>query len=258
MAVSEESVENPPDHLPGLLEVLLGPEALEYRLTELLAGAEHVSSVLPSALRRSPAVWDRLLAARKHSRVLVEGSAARCRPAVRWLGEVARHGPEIRVHCGLPAGAVLPMFVFDGRYSVVPVDRSGACGTALLCKGALATAHRTLFEALWACSLPQETGGAGATGLSLRELGIVTLLLAGATDEQAATRTGVSARTVRTVVARLQRRFGTNSRMALGFRLAGSGVCAGPAQPLRPARPPTPAPGAHHTCRDGNRDGGTA
>ncbi|NVK77228.1 helix-turn-helix transcriptional regulator [Streptomyces morookaense] len=246
--MSEESVGNLLDHLPDFLEILLGPEALECRLAELLAGAEHVSSVLPSALRSSPAAWGRLLAARKHSRVLVEGSTARCRPAVRWLDEVARHGPEIRVHCGLPAVPALPMFVFDGRYSVVPMDRSGARGAALLCKGALATAHRTLFEALWACSLPQETGRTGAAGLSLRELGITTLLLAGATDEQAATRTGVSARTVRTVVARLQRRFGTNSRMALGFRLAGSGACTGPAQAVEPARPPTAGEPPHGSC----------
>lgn len=250
MALSEESSEVTAEHLfdrfTDYLEILLGSEAVEHRFGQLLAAAEHVYSVLPSALCHPQATWRHLLATHKHTRVLVEGRAARCQAAVRWINELTRHGPEVRVHVGLNGPSAQPVFVFDGQFSVVLLDRSDTDRTALLCKGVLAAAHRMLFEALWACSLRQASEG--SAGLSVREVRIIGLLLAGATDEQAATRMGVSARTIRTVVARLQQGYGTNSRMALGFHLACSGGCADRAllfQPISAHRP-----GAHRPPRD--------
>ncbi|MFD0486022.1 helix-turn-helix transcriptional regulator [Saccharopolyspora spinosporotrichia] len=64
------------------------------------------------------------------------------------------------------------------------------------------------------------TGDAAQPGLSGRELEVARLLIDGATDAEVADRLHVSARTVRTAVARLQQRYGTSSRMALGFHLA--------------------------------------
>jgi DNA-binding NarL/FixJ family response regulator len=60
----------------------------------------------------------------------------------------------------------------------------------------------------------------GGDGLTSRETEFIGLLLDGATDHQVATRLGTSSRTVRAVLADLQQRHGTRSRMAPGFQLA--------------------------------------
>ena len=84
----------------------------------------------------------------------------------------------------------------------------------------LASPYDQLFEFLWSEAHPLGRRPGRPDGLNIRELEVVHLLVHGATDHQVASRLGVSSRTVRNVVSELHRRFGTSSRMALGFRLA--------------------------------------
>ncbi|WP_158880518.1 helix-turn-helix transcriptional regulator [Amycolatopsis anabasis] len=118
------------------------------------------------------------------------------------------------------------MFVFDGRCAVVPVDQVDWAAGALLLRAPLAGPCGELFDFQWAASRPLTIDSDCCPGLSGRQLEVIYLLLQGATDHQVAHQIGVSSRTVRSVVSQLQRRFGTTSRMALGFQLACNEVIA--------------------------------
>ncbi|SER65099.1 regulatory protein, luxR family [Lentzea xinjiangensis] len=133
---------------------------------------------------------------------------------------VARHlGPRHRMSVRVLAKPSRCMLVFDDRSAVLPLAADDLNVGAMLLRNPLATTYGDLFELMWSdARAPQ--GGPDETGLSSREAEIVELLLEGATDHQVAARLGMSSRTVRAVVAQLQQRYGTRSRMALGFQLA--------------------------------------
>jgi DNA-binding NarL/FixJ family response regulator len=111
------------------------------------------------------------------------------------------------------------MLVFDDRTAVLPLDASDLNAGAMLLRSPLAVTYGELFELMWADTRTAD-GSPAETGLSSRETKVIGLLLDGATDHQVAARLGMSSRTVRSVVAQLQQRYGTRSRMALGFQLA--------------------------------------
>lgn len=126
-----------------------------------------------------------------------------------------RHQMAIRV-LTKPARCML---VFDDRSAVLPLAADDLNVGAMLLRSPLAAAYGELFELMWSdARTPDDTSG--ETGLSSRETKVIGLLLDGATDHQVAARLGMSSRTVRAVVAQLQQRYGTRSRMALGFQLA--------------------------------------
>ncbi|WP_092533205.1 helix-turn-helix transcriptional regulator [Amycolatopsis arida] len=148
----------------------------------------------------------------KQRRLLVD-SLARTDP---MGGETGRRHLEIRVYAPLSR----PMLVFDDRYAVLALDQAQWSAGALLLRAPLAGTCSELFELQWSAARPLTAEPPRPKTLSGRQRDVVNLLLQGATDHQVAARLGVSSRTVRNVVSQLQRRFGTTSRMALGFRLA--------------------------------------
>lgn len=105
------------------------------------------------------------------------------------------------------------------RSAVLPLAADDLNAGAMLLHSPLATAYGELFELMWSDARTPD-GAPGESGLSSRETKVIGLLLDGATDHQIAARLGMSSRTVRAVVAQLQQRYGTRSRMALGFQLA--------------------------------------
>jgi DNA-binding CsgD family transcriptional regulator len=127
----------------------------------------------------------------------------------------SRHQVPIRV-LTKPARCML---VFDDRSAVLPLDAGDLNVGAMLLRSPLASTYGELFELMWSDARSPD-GTPGEAGLSSRETQVVGLLLDGATDHQVAARLGMSSRTVRSVVAQLQQRYGTRSRMALGFQLA--------------------------------------
>ncbi|WP_434442352.1 helix-turn-helix transcriptional regulator [Lentzea sp. E54] len=133
---------------------------------------------------------------------------------------VARHvGTRHRMSVRMLAKPARCMLVLDDRSAVLPLAGDDLNVGAMVLRGPLATTYGELFELMWSdartpADAPDETG------LSSRETEVVELLLDGATDHQVAARLGMSSRTVRAVVAQLQQRYGTRSRMALGFQLA--------------------------------------
>ncbi|MFD8495981.1 LuxR C-terminal-related transcriptional regulator [Amycolatopsis sp. NPDC059657] len=128
---------------------------------------------------------------------------------------------EIRI-CG---GVLRHMLIFDTRYAVVPLDEASLDAGVLVLRAPLVAPCSQVFEIMWAESRPLGGGDRRRDGLSARQLDVATLLVEGATDCQVANRLGMSSRTVRTVVSELHSRYGTTSRMALGFRLGSACRC---------------------------------
>jgi DNA-binding CsgD family transcriptional regulator len=196
---------------PEFVEMLIDPPAVLRRLEQLGCAATSVQCILTGRGWRPP-VLELLATAGEQRRLLIDASLA-TEPLV--LEKAARQ-LDVRVH----GGALRHLFAFDDRYAVLPIDQTDLGTGALLLRTPFATPYTQLFELLWAEAQPISHDAPHYDGLTARELEVVHLLVRGATDHQVAHRLGVSSRTVRNVVSELHRRFGTTSRMALGFQLA--------------------------------------
>ncbi|MEE6258191.1 helix-turn-helix transcriptional regulator [Plantactinospora sonchi] len=144
------------------------------------------------------------------------------------LGGLAAAGAEVRTVPEVPTDAT----VLDGTIAMVPTGRpdgGGPGGVALLRLPGVVLTIVELFERVWpsavsltAADLPEE---AGLTG---RERELLELLSAGCTDESAATRLGISVRTVRRTMSGIMGRLGARSRFQAGIKAAEGGWLAVP------------------------------
>lgn len=144
---------------------------------------------------------------------------ARITPEVgRRLDAFAAHGAEIRTVATVPMAAL----VVDSALTLLPGDHRGEL-TAFRVPSVVRTVVE-LFERLWPAGTPLTPGAARTgSGLTGRELDLLTLLADGYTDESAAARLGVSVRTVRRMVSDLMHRLGARSRFQAGAKAAGRG-----------------------------------
>lgn len=133
-----------------------------------------------------------------------------------YLDELGAGGVFVRTARGLPTSAL----AVDDRLVVLPVVLSmtgNHPGMVLLRLASVVTATAELFERVWAGAVPDDGQGAGdAESERAREL--LGLLLAGNTDEAAASRLGVSVRTVRRMVSGLMETLDARSRFEAGAR----------------------------------------
>lgn len=209
-------------------ERLTGMDAVQDRLERFSVEAEsEVLTFMPGGAHSIPA----LLAARANDSRLLERGVA-----IRTVGQdsVRNHPPTLsHARFLTDAGAqfrtvpLLPprMVVVDRRNALVPLDpddtRKGAL--CLTSPGAIA-ALLALFEQIWDTARPL---GADRTpdrqGLTDPERALLTLLGRGLTDEAAAARLGVSARTARRMMADLMERLGATSRFEAGLKAARNG-----------------------------------
>jgi DNA-binding NarL/FixJ family response regulator len=184
-------------------------------LDQLVTRSTSVRGVLSSRGGIDTALLGLMTIAAERGRLLLDPPLAR---HTETIERVARHHVDIRVHTQ-PARHML---LFDDRSAVLPLDASDLNSGAVLLRCPLATPYGQLFELMWSNAETLSESGHQPDGLTSREAEVIGLLLDGATDHQVAARLGMSSRTVRAVVAHLQQRFGTRSRMALGFQLARS------------------------------------
>jgi len=188
------------------VELLHDRSAAVRALDNLVVRSTSVRSVLSSRGALDSALLD-LITTTARGRLLLDHT-------------IARHvHPRHQVPLRVLAKPARCMIVFDDRSALLPLAADDLNVGAMLLRGPLATTYGELFELMWADARPPDGPPAG-TGLSSRETEVIELLLSGATDHQVAARLGMSSRTVRAVVAQLQQRYGTRSRMALGFQLA--------------------------------------
>ena len=141
------------------------------------------------------------------------------------LSNLAMAGAEVRTDVEVPMEAL----VIDGQTAVLPADRSATgslAGAAVFQLPSVVTATVGLFKRIWPAAVPLAPTGlldARDEMLTARERDLLTLLCAGATDESAAARLGISVRTVRRTVADIMNRLGARSRFQAGAKAAGRG-----------------------------------
>ncbi|WP_228562330.1 helix-turn-helix domain-containing protein [Catenulispora rubra] len=209
-------------------ERLIGLDAVQSELDQLLAGATiEVLSMVPgnaiSAASLSAArPTDDDVARRIPSRVLYHSSTRQDPVTIaygRWLAE---RGTEIR----LSPAVTRRLLIVDGRTAVVPIEPDEP-GIGALCvrEPGLVDQLTALFELIWTDAVPlgMPSKSDSSAGLSPTDNHLLRLLADGLTDEAAAKRLGISARTVRRIMADLMVRLGAESRFEAGVEAARRG-----------------------------------
>ncbi|OKI25060.1 helix-turn-helix transcriptional regulator [Streptomyces sp. CB03911] len=138
----------------------------------------------------------------------------------RWMTE---HNASVRTCPVLPPR----MLIFDRRIAVVPIDPANTrLGALCTREPGIVASLVALFEQTWASAVPlgADRGAKNdSTGLSDAERELLRLLSSGLTDEVAGRRLGVSARSVRRVMASLMERLEASSRFEAGLKAAQRG-----------------------------------
>jgi DNA-binding CsgD family transcriptional regulator len=194
------------------VELLHDRSSVLRALEDLVVRSASVLGVLTSRGGFDSALLDLMTIAAERGRLLLDPALGRHAESIEILS-------RRRVHIRVQAKPIRHMLVFDDLSAVLPLDADLNTGAVLL-RSPLAAPYAQLFELMWSDARSLTETSPPQDGLTSRETQVIGLLLDGATDHQVATRLGMSSRTVRSVVAQLQQRYGTRSRMALGFQLA--------------------------------------
>jgi DNA-binding CsgD family transcriptional regulator len=226
--VAEHSAHRAPGESAAQVEDLVGVDAVREALERISFEARYqLLTFAPDGAQRAEA----LVASRPlNQRVLERGiemrtiyltSARNDRPTAahaQWLVEM---GAQVRTVPVLP----LRMLIVDRTRAVVPLDPSRTSAGACILHGPGAIAAMcALFEQQWQHARPWGGGQPrGAPDLTDQDRALLQLLLRGDTDEQAARRLGVSARTVGRMTAELMARLGARSRFQAGALAAEQG-----------------------------------
>ena len=209
-------------------ERLIGLDAVQAELEQLLAGATVEvlsmvpgSAVQPASLKAAESMDDDV-ARRVPSRVLYHASIRKDPATIaygRWLAE---RGTEIRVS---PA-VTRRLLIVDGRTAVVPIEpEEPSVGALCVREPGMIDQLTALFELIWTEAVPlgTPTKSDSPAELSPTDRHLLRLLADGLTDEAAAKRLGISARTVRRIMADLMDRLGAESRFEAGVEAARRG-----------------------------------
>ena len=226
LAADFESVSR--TRLDGALDVAYGAEAARRRVAELVGGAtgEVVSMSVPIPGVPDPLAWPRPgdlagLARGVGFRTVVPDRIRADPLMLRQL--TGAGGAEIRTCPTVPMSAL----VVDAGIAVFPVAPSRSrhrVGVVAVRLSGVVTTAVELFERVWADAVPLgRSTGTEEDEPDDRERELLSLLLAGCTDQTAAYKLGISVRTVRRMVADLMERLGARSRFQAGAKAAERG-----------------------------------
>jgi DNA-binding NarL/FixJ family response regulator len=187
------------------------------KLMELIRGARH--EVLSTSVGVPPHVGARVVEA-----VLSGTCAPQVQVRILWsscdedhqcrIGDVVRRRVRVKVAEDLVHESLL----IDRRLAVVPADAHHSTGVLLaVTTPSLVGAMVEWFTQRWATAVHWSVLRGRPDEF---ERSVLRALVAGMTDDMAAGRLGVSARTVRRYVNMLMDRVGARSRFELGFRAA--------------------------------------
>lgn len=146
-------------------------------------------------------------------------------PELRGIAELsAESGNAVRI----VASAPMKLVIVDEQYALVPLEPTGMTAALLVRSPHLVRAFRELFESVWrrGTDYPGERVDARASSserAAQEQRQLLNLLIAGLKDDAIASELGVSLRTVRRHVARLQDHFRVDNRMALAVEAARAG-----------------------------------
>ena len=209
-----------------------GPETVRRRLTELVRLATtDFWLISPGRAFRLAAntVQDEFsFAAMTGSvrfRALHQDACRNDAETLAFARRMAGLGGEIRTVPVVP----MPMAVMDRHVALLPISSAGTgymaeLGAFEVHAGGMLAAICALFEQLWQVASPlHQPLWRNGDGLAAQEVEVLRLLAAGLTDEAAARKLGLSARTVRRTIAALNDRLQVNSRFQAGVQAARNG-----------------------------------
>jgi sugar-specific transcriptional regulator TrmB/DNA-binding CsgD family transcriptional regulator len=214
-----------------VLDIVRGAEATRQRMEQLQAGAR--SEIL--CLVQAPA---RFVSTKENSATeaaaVARGVAYRVVLERRMLeeddglvdelGRAVDAGEEVRVTDSVP----VKLLIADREMALVPMGGRGEAsdGALLVRPGGLLDALTGLFELVWhrgtRLTTPRTGEVASSTESALEETDarIMSLLVAGLTDQAVAARLGLSLRTVQRRVGQLMKLTGAQTRLQLGLQAA--------------------------------------
>ncbi|MER7959777.1 helix-turn-helix domain-containing protein [Streptomyces sp. NPDC096030] len=222
--------------ISDLIEVITGADAIRHRFLQVQQAARtQVRSFItapfvalpPDENTAEPVAIDRGV----HFRAVLDRDVLAEPGIIDDAIDSLRNGVELRVADRLPMKLVLA----DAELGLVPlaVTPAGEPGAALLHRSGLLDALDALFETVWQNAHPldlSDTGGetdriveAGESGPTDLDRKILALLLAGLTDLTAATRLGLSPRTLHRRLRHLMDLAGVRTRMQLGAHAVRNG-----------------------------------
>jgi DNA-binding Lrp family transcriptional regulator len=204
-----------------LLEILVGQRAVGHRYRALVRGCERELLVIdrpPYAAPVEPSEEE--VTTRLSDDVVVRGLYApeSLEPpgALEAVQRAIEKGEQSRIHPKLP----MKLAIADRSVALLPLVLEDMVENALVVrKCALLDALVVLFELLWEQSSPVVPGPVAAQP----DIGLLTLLAAGAKDETIARQLGISPRTVTRRVAELLDQLGARTRFHAGVLAARNG-----------------------------------
>lgn len=133
----------------------------------------------------------------------------------RWLTD---RGGEFRTVAALPPR----MVVVDRGSALVPIDpEDSRKGAMYLTEPGMVASLVALFEQVWDVATPFGSDRRpDSSGLSTQEKALLVLIAQGHTDESAASKLFISARTARRTMAGIMERLGARSRFEAGVKAA--------------------------------------
>lgn len=161
-------------------------------------------------------------------RVIIDRETMSTPGMVAEIVDSLSYGAEIRVAAELPMKLVLA----DADLALVPLamQHGGEPGAVLLQRSGLLAALDALFENIWRQAFRLELSGSGFVeaeqdGPTELDRKLLVLLLAGLTDQAAASQLDLSLRTVQRRLRFLMDLAGAGSRLQLGWHAAHHGWC---------------------------------
>jgi len=233
----------------GVFEVVHGQQALRHHILHLLhsARSEVINMVKPPMI----AVQSSELALPGdaiRNRIIFETGALEAPGTLDAIRDGRTSASEVRVHTKLP----VKMLAIDRCVALVPLPRDDTTPVGVLIyPSAILEALLVLFEHVWDSAVALHMADAGVVSrpaagtLSTDDKQLLSLLLAGLTDEAIAAHFRISVRTVQRKVHALMEMAGVRTRMQLAWEAARQDWLPGPTPGPSPVpRPRSPEPGA--------------
>jgi DNA-binding CsgD family transcriptional regulator len=130
-----------------------------------------------------------------------------------------RLGGRVRIADGAP----MKLLIADRSRALLPLDRPGVAGVVHFHSPVVVDALVTLFEAIWERATLYPPNNPADGPLSPFEQHIAALLCTGVKDDELATMTHVSVRTIRRNIASIMDKLGVSTRFAAGVQLVRRG-----------------------------------
>ncbi|MGW4692857.1 helix-turn-helix transcriptional regulator [Kitasatospora cineracea] len=216
------------EHRSAHGERLLGIDAIQHRLEQMgRATTREVLSSQPGTQRPEDLDASRpadaeALARGITIRTLYQDSNRHQPHAAHYAHWLLGLGGEVRTAPTIPQRIV----IVDRRQALVPIDPEDTRKGALhVTEPGILDALLSLYEQAWNTAVPlgASTPDDPATGLTPTERELLRLLGSGLTDDTAAQRLGISARTVGRHMASIMERLGATSRFEAGIKATQQG-----------------------------------